>query len=138
MDLLGKFWGVISVIFTLGALSRVVSLGFYNKFIKGLSKKKHRGIINKTININNVLEENHGVFGVGAFISSIIHMLIMNYKESFSFWGIATFVCVLIMVATGIINKFIYRDKRGQIRKFHTTIILIYIVSLVMHIIFTK
>jgi len=111
MDLLGKFWGVISVIFTLGALSRVVSLGFYNKFIKGLSKKKHRGIINKTININNVLEENHGVFGVGAFISSIIHMLIMNYKESFSFWGIATFVCVLIMVATGIINKFIYIVK---------------------------
>ncbi|MGN9162627.1 hypothetical protein [Clostridium sulfidigenes] len=138
MDLLGKFWGIISVIFTLGALSRVVSLGFYNKFIRGLSKKKHRGIINKTININSILEENHGVFGVGAFISSIIHMLIMNYKESFSFWGIATFVCVLIMVATGIINKFIYRDKEGQIRKFHTTIILIYIVSLVMHIIFTK
>ncbi len=138
MDLLGKFWGIISVIFTLGALSRVVSLGFYNKFIRGLSKKKHRGIINKTININSILEENHGVFGVGAFISSIIHMLIMNYKESFSFWGIATFVCVLIMVATGIINKSIYRDKGGQIRKFHTTIILIYIVSLVMHIIFTK
>lgn len=138
MDLLGKFWGIISVIFTLGALSRVVSLGFYNKFIRGLSKKKHRGIINKTININSILEENHGVFGVGAFISSIIHMLIMNYKESFSFWGIATFVCVLIMVATGIINKFIYRDKGGQIRKLHTTIILIYIVSLVMHIIFTK
>lgn len=138
MDLLGKFWGIISVIFTLGALSRVVSLGFYNKFIRGLSKKKHREIINKTININSILEENHGVFGVGAFISSIIHMLIMNYKESFSFWGIATFVCVLIMVATGIINKFIYRDKGGQIRKFHTTIILIYIVSLVMHIIFTK
>ena len=138
MDLLGKFWGIISVIFTLGALSRVVSLGFYNKFIRGLSKKKHRGIINKTININSILEENHGVFGVGAFISSIIHMLIMNHKESFSFWGIATFVCVLIMVATGIINKFIYRDKRGKIRKFHTNIILIYIVSLVMHIIFTK
>lgn len=138
MDLLGKFWGIISVIFTLGALSRVVSLGFYNKFIRGLSKKKHRGIINKTININSILEENHGVFGVGAFISCIIHMLIMNYKESFSFWGIATFVCVLIMVATGIINKFIYRDKGGQIRKLHTTIILIYIVSLVMHIIFTK
>lgn len=138
MDLLGKFWGIISVIFTLGALSRVVSLGFYNKFIRGLSKKKHRGIINKTININSILEENHGVFGVGAFISCIIHMLIMNYRESFSFWGIATFVCVLIMVATGIINKFIYRDKRGQIRRLHTTIILIYIVSLVMHIIFTK
>ncbi|HBA02742.1 MAG TPA: hypothetical protein DCW51_01505 [Clostridium sp.] len=138
MDLLGKFWGIISVIFTLGALSRVVSLGFYNKFIRGLSKKKHKGIINKTININSILEENHGVFGAGAFISSIIHMLIMNYKESFSFWGIATFVCILIMVATGIINKFIYRDKEGQIRKFHTTIILIYIVSLVMHIIFTK
>jgi len=138
MDVLGKFWGIISVIFTIGALSRVVSLGFYNKFIRGLSKKKHRVIINKTININSVLEENHGVFGVGAFISSIIHILIMNYRESFSFWGIATFVCLLIMVAIGIINKFIYRDKRGKIRRYHTTIILIYIVSLVMHILFSK
>jgi hypothetical protein len=138
MDLLGKFWGIISVILTIGALSRVVSLGFYNKFIRGLSKKKHRVIINNTININSVLEENHGVFGVGAFISSIIHIFIMNYKESFSFWGIATFVCLLIMVAIGIINKFIYRDKRGKIRRYHTTIILIYIVSLVMHILFSK
>jgi len=138
MDFLGKLWGIISVIFTLAALSRVASSGFYNKFIRGLSKKKHRGIINKTINVNSILEENHGVFGLGAFISSIIHIFIMNIKDGFSFWGIVTFVSLLIILVTGIINKFIYRDKRGQIERYHRTIILVYIVSLVMHIIFSK
>ncbi|WP_346888182.1 hypothetical protein [Clostridium sp. UBA1056] len=138
MEFLGYFWGIISIIFTLAALSRLISSGFYNKFIRGLSKKKYKGIINKTININSVLEENHSVFGACAFISSIIHILLMNTKAGFSFWGMVTFISLLLIVVTGAINKFIYRDNGGQLKKYHKTIILIYIVALIIHIIFSK
>lgn len=138
MKFLGDFWGIISIIFALAALSRLISFGFYNKFIRGLSKKKYKKIINLTININSSLEENHGVFGICACVSAIIHILLMNTNVEFSFWGMLTFISLLLIVITGAINKFIYRDKKGKLKGYHKTIILIYIVCLIIHIIFSK
>lgn len=138
MNFLGGFWGIISIIFTLAALSRLISSKFYDKFIRGLSKKKHKGIINRTININSILSESHGMFGICAFVSSMIHILLMSTKVKFSFWGTVTFISLLLVLVTGIINKFIYRDKGGQLKRYHKTIILIYIVCLIIHIVSSR
>jgi len=136
MSFLGSFWGIVSIILMIGALSRIVGAGFYNKFIRGLSKKKHRGLINATISTNNILEDNHGIFALGALISAVIHIIIMKRSITFSFLGFSTIGALLFVVLTGVINKFIYRDKGGELRKYHKMGIIVVIFSLILHMIF--
>lgn len=136
MKFLGNFWGILCIIFALGALLRTVASGFYNKFIRGLSKKSHRTLIDVTINLTSILEENHGVFGAGALISAIIHILIMKTNVGFSFWGLLTLLGILFVIFTGVINKFIYRDKNGELERYHKMGNLAFIFFLIMHLIF--
>ncbi|MEG1256811.1 hypothetical protein [Clostridium sp.] len=136
MSFLGGFWGIVSIILMIGALSRMVGVGFYNKFIRGLSKKKHKGLINATINTNNILEDNHGIFASGALISAVIHIIIMKRSITFSFLGFSTIGALLFVVLTGVINKFIYRDNGGELRKYHKRGIIVLIFFLILHMIF--
>ncbi|MEG0613483.1 MAG: hypothetical protein RR486_13255 [Clostridium sp.] len=136
MKFFGDFWAFISIILMVAAALRIVATGFYNKFIRGLSKKQYRGLINTTMDVNNILQDNHVVFGVGAFISAIIHIMIMEGSFTFSFLGLLTMMTLLFIVVTGVINKFIYRDKNGEFKKIHIVMVLILIFFLILHMSF--
>ncbi len=134
---LGNFWGIIAVILTIGSVSRFVVLKFYNLFIRGLSKRSHKGLISKTVNIVKVLEDDHGIFAAGGTIAIVFHGIIMTGSIGPSILGIVVVIAFTLVILTGIVHKFIYKDKEGKIKKYHIIFTLIYIVFLILHLKFT-
>lgn len=131
---LGCFWGYIAIILASGASMRFVITRFYNLFIRGLSNRRHRSLIKETINIANILEEDHGIFAFGATISVMFHAIIMNSYGKITFLGIICGSSFALIILTGIFYKFIYRDRDGKLKKYHIIFTGIYIVSLILHL----
>lgn len=134
---IGIFWGIIGVILTIGSIMRFIAEEFYNIFIRGLSKRSHKKLVNSTISLVKMLEEDHGIFAFGGSVSIMLHAIIMNSCDGFSFLGVLAGVVYGIVIFMGLICKFIYKDKDGKIKKYHMMFTIIYIVTLILHIRFS-
>lgn len=134
---IGIFWGIIGVILTIGSIMRFIAAEFYNIFIRGLSKRSHKKLVDETISLVKMLEEDHGIFAFGGSVSIMLHAIIMTSYDGFSFLGVLVGVVYGIVVFMGLIYKFIYKDKDGKIKKYHMLLTIIYIVTLILHIRFS-
>lgn len=134
---IGIFWGIIGVILTIGSIMRFIAEEFYNIFIRGLSKRSHKKLVNSTISLVKMLEEDHGIFAFGGSVSIMLHAIIMNSCDGFSFLGVVAGIIYGIVISMGLICKFIYKDKDGKIKKYHMLFTIIYIVILILHIRFS-
>lgn len=131
---IGVFWGVMAVILTIGSIMRFVAVEFYNIFISGLSKKSHKRLVNKTINVVKTLEEDHGIFAFGSSISILFHAIIMISCDGVSILGSLVGIIFLLILFAGLIYRYIYSDKLGRIKKYHILFALLYIIFLILHI----
>ena len=134
---IGIFWGIIAVILTIGSIMNFIVSEFYNIFIRGLSKRNHKRLVDVTISLAKMLEEDHGIFAFGSCVSVMLHTIIMTGCDETSFLGILVAIVFAIVCFMGIIHKFIYKDKSGSLRRYHRIFALIYIVVLILHIRFS-
>ena len=131
---IGIFWGIIGVILTIGSIMRFVVVEFYNIFIKGLSKRSHRRLVDETINLVKMLEEDHGIFAFGGSVSIMLHTIIMTSYDGFSFTGIMVIITFGAVLFMGLVYKYIYKDKGGKIKRYHVVFTILYILFLILHI----
>ena len=131
---IGIFWGIIGVILTIGSIMRFVVVEFYNIFIKGLSKRSHRRLVDETINLVKILEDDHGIFAFGGSVSIMLHTIIMTSCDGFSFTGIMVIMNFGAALFLGLVYKFIYKDKEEKIKRYHVFFTILYILFLILHI----
>lgn len=134
---IGIFWGIIAVILTMGSIMNFIVAEFYNIFIRGLSKRNHKWLVDVTVSLAKMLEEDHGIFAFGSCVSVLLHIIIMTGCEGISFWGIVVAIMFAMVWFMGITHKFIYKDKSGSVKRYHRIFALIYIVVLILHIKFS-
>jgi len=135
--ILGKFWGIVSVFCLAICFLKIVIKWFNRRFVIGLSRKNSKRLIEVTFAISKIIEELHGVIAIVAFLSSVIHMIIMNATIKFSYLGtvcILIFICIILL---GIIDKYIYKDKSGDIKMCHIIMSGILFIFLFLHCIIT-
>lgn len=131
---IGIFWGILGVILTIAAIMRFVAIEFYNIFIKGLSKRSHKRLVDETINMVKMLEDDHGIFAFGSSISILLHTIIMIGCDGVSILGSLVGIIFGLVLVMGLIYKYIYKDKWGRVKRYHVIFTLIYVVVLIFHI----
>lgn len=131
---IGIIWGIIGVILTIGSILRFIVFEFYNIFIRGLSKRTHKGLVNNTIALVKIMDEDHGIFAFGSSVAIMLHTIIMFGIEEYSFTGILVLVAFGGAIFLGLVFKYIYRDRGGKIKFYHRMITYIYIAFLMIHL----
>lgn len=136
MIYLGCFWGIMCVIFSFLAGLKGWADFFYDRFIRRLSKYRYKRIIEIAFEIKKAVEDNHGLFGSASLISGIIHGLIMYGVNKISITGIGSMILLFGICLSGIIDRYIYKDKKGKIKKWHCRLHIINGIIISIHIIF--
>lgn len=136
MFYLGCFWGIICIFMLIGSSALFLLRCFNNIFLGGLSKKNCRKLIDTTLQWINTLEETHTIFGIGALISSLIHGVIMKFFVEESILGVISLILFIFIFVMGVIDKFIYRDARGIIKRYHMWINILFIIIVFFHMMF--
>lgn len=128
-----RLWAYICLLFIFGDTMLILTDLFYRVVIRGKSKRVWRNLIENTIKFQEILEDNHVVFGVGSIIAIVFHICILRYLEKISVVGILSAMVLCGVAISGIIYKYIYRNKIIEI--YHKRFMIILWVLLIIHII---
>lgn len=134
MIILGRFWGFVVIALIMFCFLKIITHMFYHKFIRGLSKRRNRKLIDISTKILKSLDRNHTLCGMGAFIALIIHGIIMSINVGFSFSGFLAGLSILFVIGVGLINKLMYKEKKRELIKFHVIGSLVVILIILLHI----
>jgi hypothetical protein len=132
--ILGRFWGFVIIALVMFCFLKIITHMFYHKFIRGLSKRRNRKLIDISTKILKSLDRNHTLCGIGALTALIIHGIIMSINVGFSFSGFLAGVSILFVIVIGLMNKLMYRDKRKELIKFHVIGSLVVVLMILLHI----
>jgi len=80
------------------------------------------------------VNKNHGLFALGALIALLLHANIMYKTRGFYFSGLLAALSLIYVIIVGFINKYVYRDKKGDFIKFHIIGTLVAILMVLLHI----
>lgn len=136
MLFLGRFWGIVCIFMIIGSILLFLVRCFYKTSVSGLSKGSHRKLIETTIYWINILEECHVVFGIGALIAALFHSIIMKFFVEESILGVIVLILFVFTFVMGVVEKYVYRDSKGVIKKYHFIIDLVFILFLILHVLF--
>lgn len=136
MLFLGKFWGIVCILMIIGSILLFLARSFYKTAVSGLSKGKHRKLIETTIYWTNILEECHTVFGIGTLIAALFHSIIMKFFVRESILGVIVLILFIFSFVMGVTQKYIYKDSKGVIRKYHYIMSILFILFLILHALF--
>lgn len=134
MIILGRFWGFVVMALIIFCFLKIITHMFYHKFIRGLSKRRNRKLIDTSTKILKSLDRNHTLCGMGALIALIIHGIIMSINVGFSFSGFLAGLSIMFVIVVGLINKLMYKEKKGELIKFHVIGSLAVILMILLHI----
>ncbi len=134
MITLGKFWGIVCFILSIACFIRFIVNRFYYSFIRGLSKRRNRKLIDISTKVMKSINKNHTLLGIGALISLIIHINIMYRIIGFKFSGFLAALALLFAIVVGIINRFMYKDKSGKFTQYHVIASIIVLILIILHI----
>lgn len=134
MIALGKFWGIVCIVLSCICFLKFIVHIFYHNFIRGLSKRGNRKLIDNTKKLMKILEKNHGLCGIGAFLALEVHITIMYNNIGFSFSGFLAALALLFAIFIGIVNKFMYKNRTGKFTQYHVIGALAAILLILLHI----
>lgn len=136
MLFLGRFWGIVCIFMIIGSILLFLARSFYKTVVSGLSKGNHRKLIETTIYWTNILQECHTVFGIGALIAALFHSIIMKFFVKESILGVIVLILFVFTFIMGVTQKYVYRDSKGVIRKYHFIINILFVLFLLLHLLF--
>lgn len=131
---LGKFWGIVCFILSIACFIRFIVNRFYHSFIRGLSKRRNRKLIDVSTKVMKGINKNHTLLGAGALISLVIHINIMYKIIGFKFSGFLAALALLFTIAVGIINRFMYKDKSGKFTQYHVIASIVVLILIILHV----
>lgn len=134
MVTLGKFWAVICIILSILCFLKLIVNKFHYSFIRGLSKSRNRKLIDYSTRFMKSVNKNHGLFALGVLIALLLHANIMYKTRGFYFSGFLAALSLIYVIIVGFINKYVYRDKKGDFIKFHIIGTLVAILMILLHI----
>lgn len=135
--MLGKLWGIVTVVCLIICVLKIIIKWFYKRFILKLSRAYNKKLIETTFTWMKIIEEVHVILAGIAFLSAIIHMIIMNTTVRFSYLGVVSILVLICVILFGVIDKYIYKDKNGDIKICHIIMSGVLFICLFLHWIFT-
>lgn len=106
---------------------------FYYKFIRGLSKRRNRKLIEVCTKAMKSLDKNHVLSAMGALIAACIHGVIMSSNVGFSFSGFLVALSLGFITIVGIMKKFMDKRKKSNLIKYHVIGAIVAIILIIIH-----